>query len=267
MQHKSKDQIKQERKELSERTDQVLRALPKREELTLRLRFGFDGGVMHTYREIADAIGYSISSVWRFEQQALRRLRDPDPRLIPKSPAVPEPRIQEVSFVVEKVKKLTPELIQHLKSNKSDLNRIHWEVFQHLVGEFLKTRGFDDVRLVGRNPLTSADLYASHLMSPVGIIVRVFVEVKRTSEKLGIEVINEVAGAMLTEKPSIGWHAALIVSTARFRDFRKFNPYELSLRGIELKNRNDLLKWLEEYEPNERGLWLPRPKTALPEGP
>ena len=69
---------------------------------------------------------------------------------------------------------------------------------------------------------------------------------------------------MLTERPTIGWHAAMIVSKAGFRDFRKFNPYQLSLQGIELKDKNDLLKWLDDYEPNERGLWLPKPSTELP---
>ena len=62
---------------LRRQTEQVLLTLPKREELTLRLHFGYSGGVEHTFREIAQALGYSVSSVWRFEQQALRRLRPP----------------------------------------------------------------------------------------------------------------------------------------------------------------------------------------------
>lgn len=245
-------------------TKRALLTLPKREELTLRLRFGISGRVAHSYREIADVLGYSTSSVRRFEQTALRRLRDPSRAAILAAKRI-QPRVQDVCFVVEKVKKLTPELILHLKSHNEDLDLLHWEVFQHLVGEFLACHGFSDVRIVGRNPGTSADLYAARTLSPTGLPVRVFVEVKRTSGQLGIDVINEVAGAMLTERSTLGWHAAMIVSTAGFKTMHKFNPYQLSLRGIELRDKQDLLRWIDDYQPNDKGLWLPSPTTELPE--
>ena len=174
---------------LVRQTEQLLLTLPKREELTLRLRFGHSGGREHTFREIAQALGYSVSSVYRFEVQALRRLRHPTRSAIRASHSV-TPLIQDVQFVIEKIEMLTPELIRHLKTNQHDLDRIKWDVFQHLVGEFLKSQDFDDVRIVGRNPATSADLYAAKTLSPDGLLIRVFVEVKRGADQVGIEVIN-----------------------------------------------------------------------------
>lgn len=129
----------------------------------------------------------------------------------------------------------------------------------------MATRGFQDVRLVGRDPKTSADIYAAANYDPLGVKLRFFIEVKRNRNAIGIQVINEVLGAMITERDQFGWHAGLIVSTGGFRSVRKYTPLELSLRGIEMKDKKDLLMWLEDYQPDKNGLWLPNPQRVMPE--
>jgi len=73
-----------------------------------------------------------------------------------------------------------------------------------------------------------------------------------------------VLGACLSERPQFGWHAALIVSVGTFTRTRKFSRTELSLRGVELRDRGDLMDWLQAYELKGNGLWLPAPATHMP---
>jgi HJR/Mrr/RecB family endonuclease len=170
-----------------------------------------------------------------------------------------------LAHVIEGIKKLTPELILYLKVYKEAISAIPWQVFEHLVAEFLAAKGFEDVRLVGRDARTSADIYAAHTRDPLGTKIRFFVEVKRTREAVGIGVINSVLGAMLSERARVGWHAALIVATGGFRDMVKFSRQEISMRGVELADQSKLLMWLEGYQPTKTGLWLPCPERSMPE--
>ena len=165
----------------------------------------------------------------------------------------------ELTPVVETIRKLTPELIRHLKRNEDDLRRIDPHVFEHLVAEFLAGRGFGDVRLVGTNPKTAADIYAAQVDDSIGIEHRYFIEVKRWKDKVGVEVIDRVHGAFIGERARIGWHAAIIVSVSGFKEIEKYTPYELRMMGIELKDRGDLLRWRKDYRQREDGLWLPNP--------
>jgi DNA-directed RNA polymerase specialized sigma24 family protein len=169
----------------------------------------------------------------------------------------------ELIQVIETVKKLTPGLIAHLQSHESDLERLRWDVFEHLVAEFLASGGFHDVRLVGRNPQTSADIFAAHFIDFIGMKVRYFIEVKRWKKKVGVNIIDQVYGAMVNEREKFGWHAAMIVSLVGYKDFEKYDRQSLALKGIVLKDRDDLLMWLRGYKRNSNGLWLPEPDTIL----
>lgn len=173
------------------------------------------------------------------------------------------PYTAELTYVIEKIKRLTPELIAHLRRHDEDLLKVQPRVFEHLVAEFFASWGFKDVRLVGTNPRSSADIYVAQVVNPLGIEHRYFIEVKRWKHKVGIEVINQVLGAMIGEKEQFGWHAAMIVTVAGFTEFEKWNKEQLKLKGIELKDRDDLLRWLKEYKESESGLWLPEPPTLL----
>lgn len=177
----------------------------------------------------------------------------PGPR--PETPA-------ELTPVIEKIRKLTPELIAHLKRQEDDLRRIDPLVFEHLVAEFLASQGFSDVRLMGLNPNTGADIYAARVDDILGIEHRYFIEVKRRQDRVGVELIDRVYGAFLAERAQMGWHAAIIVSISGFKDIKKYTPYQLKLMGIELKARNHLLQWLRGYKQRADGLWLPVPHAS-----
>lgn len=174
-----------------------------------------------------------------------------------------ERRVAELVPVIEQVRQLQPSLISHLKQNIDDLVKINPSVFEHLFAEFLAVQGFDDVRLVGRNPKTSADIYAAKYSIGADIPVRIFVEVKRWKAAIGIEVINQVLGAYIGERERFGWNAALIVTVGGFRDFEKWSREELALKGLFLKDRDDLLRYLDGYRQHSNGLWLPNPRTDL----
>jgi hypothetical protein len=148
-------------------------------------------------------------------------------------------------------------MILHLKKHESDIKKLKPDVFEQLVGEFLAQQGFKDVRLVGRDPSTSADIYAVLFQASTNLQIKIFIEVKHTKNKIGIGVINQVSGAMFLERPEYGWHAAMIVSLVGFTETRKILRQDLELRGIMLRDREDLLRWLDDYKPNPNGLYLP----------
>jgi len=241
-------------KALIEETNRILQSLSPREEKVLRMRFGlaerfglspimFDEVASNNYKRFLTAI---------FGEETVKTM------IQSYRPAV------ALAEVVQRITQLTPELIEYLKKHHQAIDLIPWNIFEHLIAEFLAAQGFDDVRLVGRDPATSADIFASHTLNPLGTRLRFFVEVKREKQLIGIQVINEVLGAMFSERPTFGWHAAIIVSTGGFKRLRKFSKHELSYRGLDLKDRNDLLRWLNNYRPNKNGLWLPYPLTKAP---
>jgi hypothetical protein len=91
----------------------------------------------------------------------------------------------------------------------------------------------------------------------LGERVRYFVEVKRWKHRIGIEIINQVLGAMVDERPRFGWHAAMIVTVVGAKDLRKYTLEELRLKGVWIKDQSDLNRWLDGYKPASSGLWLP----------
>jgi hypothetical protein len=159
--------------------------------------------------------------------------------------------------VVETIKALTPDLIHHLKQHEDDFRKLQPSVFEHLVGELLRQREFDEVQLVGQDAKTSADIIAVKKLHKINEEIRYFVEVKRWKDKVGIEVINQVYGAMLMEQGDYGWNAATIVSLVGGTQTRKITSEKLACLNVTLKQKDDLLRWLKDYEPRGDGLWLP----------
>ena len=167
--------------------------------------------------------------------------------------------------VIETFKKLEPSLIAHLQAHHEDLIKIDPKVFEHLIAEFLASSGFTDVLLVGQNRSTSADIFAMYFNAWLKIPQTYFIEVKRWKERVGIQVIQQVGGAMMLERARYGWHAAIIVTIKGCSKLQKWTKREIELMGIYLKDRNDLLRWLKDYKQTKSGLWLPNPRTDLRE--
>jgi len=252
---------------LKELTDSILVTLTPREEEVILMRFGMGrAGRYYTQMEVGQHLAVTRHRVRQIEYKALRKLRHPSRSRILKqfigeyrrhletAPTAPP----EVVELIETIKALTPQLIEHLRSSADDLIKLDPNVAEHLVAELLRGNGFHDVRLVGTNSATSADVFAVTRLNPIGMELRIFVEVKRWRKRVGIGIINQVLGAMVGERPDHGWHAAMIVSAAGFARFQKWTPEQISLKGIELKDRDDLTKWLTDYKRSPGGLWLPR---------
>jgi hypothetical protein len=168
-------------------------------------------------------------------------------------------RLPTVQEVVAAVRELTPGLIAHLREHERDLLHLKPDIFEHLVGEFLAKSGFHKVHHVGRATDTSADIFAIKKLDEIGQEIRFFVEVKRWKNRVGIEVINQVVGAMILEEPEFGWHAAMIVSAAGFKNLQKIDRTRLDRRRVSLKDQHSIKDWLDGYQPNKNGLWLPKP--------
>jgi hypothetical protein len=174
----------------------------------------------------------------------------------------PEPP-EILGEVVENAKRLEVSLIKHLQEHYEDIQKIPWDVLEHLVGEFYKKEGWTDVRLVGRDPSTGADLFVSsgeHLEKPL----RFFIEVKQHKTKAGIEIIHQVAGVLFLEREKHEWQHAVIVVPVGFQNIRNYNKNDLKIRGIDLRDKQNLIQSLEGYKPLKNGLWLPDPLSKMP---
>jgi hypothetical protein len=245
----------------------ILHRLPAQLIPILRAVYGIDSAAL-TQTKIIRELGVSAAAVRQAKARAMTMLLHPAQQDLVRSiaeaePAAPELRV-ETQHAVEAIRKLTPEFINHLRKNSDDLLAVRWDVFEHLVAELLVSAGFREVSLVGRDPTSSADIFAAWHLGSLGIAVRYFVEVKRWKDRVGVEVVDRVIGAMLAERPRHGWHAALVVSVAGFSDMKKYSHAALKNMGVELKDKRDLMTWLANYEPDQNGLWLPEPRRGMP---
>jgi hypothetical protein len=258
--------------ELRELVDDVLSTLTPREKEIIKMRFGLDrSGEERTAWEVGLHFNVTDRRIYQIQAKALRKLRHPSRSrrlraLLDQisNPTETEPTAADLKEVVETIKALTPELIIYLQTHEKDLRKMNPRVFEHLVAEFLKQRGFSDVRWVSRDSNTSADIYAVERANSIGISLRYFVEVKRHKNRIGVDVINEVHGAMNLERARYGWNAALIVSAVGFKEFRKSTRSQFEMMGVYLKDELDLHRWLQEYRLNNGRLWLPDPPRTLP---
>lgn len=131
-----------------------------------------------TVDETAKVMDTTPEDVERFEEDATRRILESagiqaieDAVDSLKGKPI---RDVETREVVEAVTQLSPDLIAYLKKHTQDLDKLPGTVFEQLVAEFLKQRGFEDVKWVGRDVSTSADVFAAHRIEAVDCPVRYF---------------------------------------------------------------------------------------------
>lgn len=234
----------------------VLGSLTPREELVLRSRLGLGREKPKSLLEIAAENDWgSYQEIVRIERRALKKLGHPARRRHLLGVFL-EPTI-DLSESIESLKRITPDLMRHLQREHSDIEKVPPRVFEHIIAEILAGHGWNEVKLVGSSSATSADILAGYYIPSTGMQVRVFLEVKRWKDRVGVEVFNSVLGAMVSERDVFGWHMAWIIALGGASETRKFNREEWSLKGVEVKDKKDILRWLEGYRPNPNGLWLP----------
>lgn len=157
---------------------------------------------------------------------------------------------------LEAERELSSSLMLHLKRNPSDVDRLNPYVVEDLVAEYYAAKGFEVVSL-GRDPRSGADLVALRI-DGFGDEVRYLVEVKRLGERVGVQEVHRVLGAMNVEKHRLGWDLAVLWSTSSFTDFRAFSNQDLRMLGLVLKDREEMMHLLRDYKPTTAGgLWLP----------
>lgn len=253
----NKDEIKKKLKRLYEENYSHLGALQRTE----RMYPPDGGGHGYRWRDKMRKNDITISEL-EAELKNLQELVNHKKDLENNPSLIPALGI-EMTKAIADVKQLSPDLIQWLKSSSKDLEHVDSEVFEHLVAEFIIAHNiFKKVVLVGRDNRTSADIFALNKIGNSGITARVFIEVRRTRARQGVNVIDQVLGAMFNEYEH-GWTAGMIVSLGGFTKTKKYSPRDLELRNLVLRDRSDLLKWLADYEPTPSGLYLPNPRRRL----
>ena len=189
------DQLPELRVARTEDIDAVLETLTYQEREVFRLRTGLGDGYCYNVYEVGHIFKLEPHRVSRIYKRARTRFLDRVSKFLPESHVDPI----VVSSVLQQATKLTPFLIKHLQQSADDLPFLPWHVFEHLVAEFFASWGYEDVRLVGRNAKTAADVFAMRRVEPDGTEVRLFVETKRWKDRVGVEVIDRVYGAFLGE--------------------------------------------------------------------
>ena len=238
----------------------VIKTLPYREREVFKLLTGAGDGYRYTTEEVAHIFRRSPTSIRQIHREAKRKFLERIAEFLPESRVEPI----TVTSILEQSRELTPFLISHLKNSPEDLLHLPWQVFEHLVAEFFKQWGYDEVRLVGRSGRTAADVFALRRIDATGNEVRFFIETKRWKKRVGVEVVDRVYGAMLAEKTTFGWHMGMIVTVRGFTQMEKYTPEQLRLMGITLRDGNDIRDWLKNYRFARGGLWLPSPSRELP---
>ena len=231
-------------RDLLQRLKIVLPLLTERERQVLSLRFGLQDGYARTSAEIGKQFNKSSSVISRIINEGLRKLRSPEHQNTPVDRDVVNSFFTEdiqVVDLVEAEKELTPFLIAHLKTHKEDILKIQPPVFEHLIAEFFAEWGYCDVRLVGTDKSTSADIFAMKKTLPDSTELRYFIETKRWRDKVGIGVINSVLGAITGERDTFGWNLGMIVTASGFTDSKRYS--NLQFKGIQLKDEDKILKW------------------------
>ena len=164
--------MKIDENELARQTRKALATLTPRKELILRLKYGIDIGKALDDAQIAEQLGLSTKYIAQLEREALRDLRSPKVAAQfnsgfssafdkgPEKAFEPQRVTIETIETIEQVKRISPELVRHLQSRTDDLSKLNEYVFEEIVAELLAQQGYENVELVGRNPNTSADIFA-----------------------------------------------------------------------------------------------------------
>lgn len=139
------------------------------------------------------------------------------------------------------VNEVNSELMQYLKNNPQYLRSIDSRLFEKVVAEIFRDKGFS-VELTPQTRDGGKDIIAVQSNS-FGKMLYV-VECKRYSENnhVGVEIVRNLFGVQQANRASMGIIATTSFFTSSAIQFASPLQYNISL-----KNYHDLKKWLEEY--------------------
>lgn len=233
-----------------------------------RIRWANSGGRRLTKGELAAHLKVNHFVIDALADSHDQQIQQALERYAPKVGSIEEftvanSQIVSVADVVESCTRLSVDLIAHLRSHYSDIQKIPPDIVEHLIAEFFSSWQYADVRTVGRDSSTGADVHALFRETNAGIDQRIFIEVKRIAHPVEIDVIRALHGAVSLERAIHGWNLGMIVTTSWFRDYKILRDVALDRFSISLKDETDLRRWLDDYVPHSSGLHLPNPKTRM----
>ncbi len=139
-------------------------------------------------------------------------------------------------------------ILEKLLENHINLDNLHWREFEELVAELLQNDGYEVQLGPGRND-GGKDIIAIKELQGVGSIMSIWqAKKKKRSNKVGIEVIRELADTRNEHKASKG----IIVTTA----FLTSGALERVRRDQYLLgkvDRDDLMKWIDAVLRGRKG--------------
>jgi len=246
--------------ELRDSIDRVFDTLPRMERSILEQRFGYfsESRPRMTLEHVAREFEVTADRIMQIEERAMRIMSQSGTQSAPAGSSV------SAEATVATCSRLSTDLIAHLRAHHNDISTIPPAILEHLVAEFFASWGYTDVRTVGRDSSTGADVHAVLVEPHAGIEQRLFIEVKRYNSPIEIDAIRTIHGAISLEKYLHGWNLGMVVTTSTFRDYAIAKEVEFNHFGVSLKSGSDLRRWLDEYIPSPNGLWLPNPQTKMP---
>lgn len=169
------------------------------------------------------------------------------------------PEVIIPSDLFDGLKEVNLRIIEYLQKHPYEIDKISPFLFEDLVAEVMASWGWD-VELVANKSSIGADILATTKTFGDCDPILYFVEIKKMKDKVGIEIIDRILGAMTRHRPEP--HVGMIVSLSGFkniRDQRHWNIEKREYKRVRLKGRDDIVEWLRDYKPTSKGgLWLPK---------
>lgn len=161
--------------------------------------------------------------------------------------------------LVEVVKLITDELIDHIKKHPNELDKIHHRQFEELIAEILSSYGWE-VQITPSTKDGGYDIYGIS-KDESGVKNHWIIECKKYAKDRLVGI--DIARNLYAVKTLYGVAGAMLATTS---DFTKgVRNFKSSRYDFELKNYLKILEWINEYKPNPNGkLYIKNNKLIVP---
>lgn len=147
------------------------------------------------------------------------------------------------------------ETLTYLKYNSEVLLKISGHVFEKIIAEILASSGFDDISLNVMTEAGEVDIIGfskDHLGGKIGYVF----ELRQTGlskRKIELKEVTRLFGIRESLRQRLGIHQGIFVTTTDYT--QKAHEFG-NVWHLGLKNHNDVLEWIKQYELKGNGLYL-----------
>ena len=201
--------------------------------------------VQHKTRKDAAA---AAARRWLAENRAFSR--------VPEEELYSQPTF--LAELVELVNLASAELIKFLKTHPHELDKLGSRQFEELIAEILASYKWD-VQLTPATRDGGYDIFAIN-KDISGLQQSWIIECKKYREdrKVGVDIVRQ----LFSVKDDLRVGNALLATTSHFT--AGVEKYKDSRYDLELKDREGILRWIDEYHPKKGGLYLRDSGLKLP---